>query len=54
MTFSEYIKLHAATAYREFCKQNKILPIIDIEVKERNLCALVKPKLDKTVKKQYN
>lgn len=46
MTFSEYIKTFSYQAYLKYCKQNKLTPNIDVNIKPPKLCALVKPALD--------
>lgn len=44
MTFSEYIATLAYAEYLEYCRQNNLVPDIDVEIKRSKLCALVKPK----------
>ena len=54
MTFSEYIRLFSYEAYLTYCKENYLLPDIDIDIKPPKLCALVKPALDPKPQKPYN
>lgn len=54
MTFSEYIRLFSYEAYLTYCKENYLLPDIDIDIKPPKLCALVKPALDPKSENKYN
>lgn len=44
MTFSEYVSTRAMQEYLKYCRANKIKPEVDVEIKAKKLCALVKPK----------
>lgn len=46
MSFSDYISKYAYKDYLAYCKQNKIIPAVDISLRPPKLCALVKPRLD--------
>jgi hypothetical protein len=54
MTFSEYIRLFSYREYLSYCKENYLVPQIDVDIKAPKLCALVKPALDHEPKTQYN
>lgn len=45
MTFSEFVSTRAMQEYLKYCRANKIKPEVDVEIKAKKLCALVKPKL---------
>ena len=45
MKLSEFIKTYALQAYLDYCKRNKLEPVVDIkEVAPAKVCALLKPK----------
>jgi len=45
MKLSEFIKTYSLQAYLDYCKRNKLEPVVDIkEVSPSKVCALLKPK----------